>query len=169
MPNLKNVNGLTPRELLTSVIEAIPTAFKPMCGEEPLASSLGAPEHSSVWITAGIPFKGEPPWDLTLLLPEKTATGLTQAFVGFETPSDSPDMNDAVGELVNVLAGHVIERLESIGRKTAMTLPQVARGQDIDLHPAGFASQIFLNCPSPQGQFWIRISVKPDSSGSTPA
>jgi hypothetical protein len=154
-------NDAFPRVLLTAVVQAIPTAFKPMCGDVPVASSLGTPEAKDIWIAAGIPFKGSPPWDLTLLLPEQTAPALTQAFVGFEIPPDSPDMNDAVGELVNVLAGHVIERLEAVGHKTAMTLPGVTRGDQIVLHLAGCTSEIFLNCQTPPGHFWVRLAIMP--------
>jgi chemotaxis protein CheX len=157
-------NDAFPRVLLTAVVQAIPTAFKPLCGDGEVASRLGVPEPADVWIAAGIPFKGSPPWDLTLLLPAATAPALAQAFVGFEIPLDSPDMNDAVGELVNVLAGHVIERLDAAGHKTAMTLPVVERGDQFVLHPPGFASEIFLNCQSPPGPFWLRLAIKSESA-----
>jgi hypothetical protein len=148
-----------PRALLLAVTQAIPSALEPVCGGTPARSGVAAPDAADVQIAAGIPFTGSPPWDLSLLFPGATAGALALAFAGFEIPLDSPDMNDAVGELVNVLAGHVIERLEAAGHKSKMTLPAVTRADAIVLHPPGVANEIFLVYDIPQGRFWVRLTV----------
>lgn len=150
-----------PRALLPAVLEAVPSAFAPVCGAEPVGSGVAAPAEADVALAAAIPFTGDPPWELTLLFPGATALALAAAFAGFEIPVDSADMNDAVGELVNVLAGHVVERLEAAGWKSRMTLPAVTRGDKVTLYPPDVANQIFLVYQAPQGRFWIRLTVAP--------
>lgn len=157
-----------PRILLTAVIEAVTTSFEPFCGENPVSTGLVKPTAEDFWITTSIPFKGSPPWVLSLLFPLDTALAFTQAFAGMEIPADSPDMNDAVGELVNVLAGHVIERLDVAGRTTKMTLPSVARAEAFNLEPPEFERQLFLSYKCPHGRFWLRVGIAPDPTAGTP-
>jgi len=80
-------------------------------------------------VLAVISLVGSVEWSICLGLPKDTACALTEKFAGFEIPFDSDDMGDAVGELVNVLAGEVKLKLDKRGVKAELSLPSVIRGK----------------------------------------
>lgn len=75
-----------------------------------------------------ISFVGTLPWTLILALPQSTAISMMCQFAGFEIPYTSADMIDAVGELVNILAGAASSEAEAVQIQSRMSLPSVARG-----------------------------------------
>lgn len=148
-----------PMKVLTAVTEAIQTSFTPFCGGSVTGPSLAVPAEGDIYIAAGIPFSCTPPWILTLLLPKASALAMTKALAGIDIPLESTDMTDAVGELVNILAGHVVERMEVAGHQSAMSLPMVARGEHVKFYPAHAANLRMLSYHTPAGRFWIRITL----------
>jgi chemotaxis protein CheX len=145
--------------VLTAVTDAIQTSFTPFCGGNATGPTLAVPAEDEIYIAAGIPFSGAQPWILTLLLPKVSALALTKALAGIDIPLESTDMTDAVGELVNILAGHVVERMETAGHKSSMSLPMVARGEHVKFYPPHAANLRMLNYETPAGRFWIRITL----------
>jgi CheY-specific phosphatase CheX len=79
-------------------------------------------------IVGMISLLGDVHWSVMLALPSETATALAAAFAGFVIDYDSEDMGDLVGEIVNVLAGDVLLRLEGLGVAADMSLPAIMRG-----------------------------------------
>ncbi len=82
---------------------------------------------------------------------------MSRKFTGFDVPFDCADMGDVVGELTNVLAGEVVAQLTRRSIQSQMSLPMVARGNDVELlKPTGTPSRR-LEYQSPQGRFWFEI------------
>ncbi|MHC4563480.1 MAG: chemotaxis protein CheX [Planctomycetota bacterium] len=71
---------------------------------------------------------GNVDWTLFLGLPRATAEALAKGFAGMAVPFDSADMADAVCEIMNVLAGMTIKRLEAHGVAANISLPDTLRG-----------------------------------------
>lgn len=100
-------------------------------------------------ITATISFFGDPVWSLVLGLPAQTAVAVADRFMGFDVPFDSPGMADLIGEVVNVMAGEVTNRLGA-----PMSLPTVLRGAAGAGPDAGGERLAFS---TPAGPFWLDL------------
>ena len=155
-------DGAFPPAVADAVEAAVEKTFAAICGEKPIQQPSGQQTGSCACVIGIISFVGETPWSLSLALADDTAPALVHKFVGFEIAFDSPDMGDAVGELVNVLAGDVVAQLEQRRIKAQMTLPTVARGSAIQLFPESGTAAVQLDYASKQGSFWVRLmSAKP--------
>lgn len=149
-----------PQVLVDSVCEGVldtfPIFFGPLdsCGEDKVN---GAGSEGFIGI---ISFVGTLPWTLIMAIPQTTATSVAGKFAGFEIPFESPDMLDAIGELVNILAGTVSAKAEAASIKSKMSLPSVTRGplqvllpDDAPIHRLHFTSA--------QGPFRVKIITAP--------
>ncbi len=145
-----------------AVRDAAADFFRSSCGlkyqERPDDAQSGA------GIMSTIAFMGDQPWSFSLVLPDRTAVALARAFVGFDIPVDSPDMGDAIGEVVNVIAGGICARLDARGIKCQMSLPTVVRGENVSvLVPSGALTKR-MEFTGPNGACWFRL-VKARSMG----
>jgi chemotaxis protein CheX len=123
-------------------------------------SNTGAPTDGLVSV---ISLVGDIAWSLMVGVPRETAAMLAAAFTGFEVPDDGADMADVVGELVNVLAGFVVNNLEGIGIVANLSLPTVVRGRNIEMMaPEGLPSTR-MDFSSTPGNFWVQVAVSKHS------
>lgn len=102
---------------------------------------------------------GDVEWGLVVGIPRDTAPKLAEGFTGFEIPFDSDDMGDAIGELTNLLAGDVKVNLDRVGVASDISLPQVFRGEGIEvLRPPRVPSMV-LSFESSCGPFWVAVTT----------
>jgi chemotaxis protein CheX len=152
-----------PRVICDAVRDAAADFFRSSCRlvhqEKPDDS-----EQSGAGIMSTIAFMGDHAWSFSLVLPDHTAVTLTKAFVGFDIPIDSPDMGDAIGEVVNVIAGGICSRLDAKGIKCQMSLPMVMHGENVSLFVPSGALTERMEFAGPNGVCWLRL-VKARSSG----
>ena len=92
-----------------------------------------------------------------------TITAIVRKFAGFDIPFDSADMGDAIGELVNVLAGDIVARLHTVGKKAQMSLPTIMRGQNIEMFLSASSPEIMRGFDSKEGSFWYKLGVAKSS------
>jgi CheY-specific phosphatase CheX len=145
--------------LINGVKQAVVSTFTMICGAEPSCENSNPDEPTLDGMVGIISFVGDLSWCLMLGLPRETSTKIATAFAGFEIEYDSDDMGDLIGELANVLAGAVVERMEAIKIKAQMSLPTVARGHDVQLllpHALPFPRMTF---DAAQGKFWVKVVV----------
>lgn len=135
-------------------------------GSTPDTSPADEARSSAMLTTIG--FTGDPPWSLTMLFSAEDAARLATQFAGFDLPIDSPDLGDAVGELLNVLAGEVVAQLDSRQVPARMSLPTVTRGKTVEVasRPGLLVSQ--WQCRLPQGRFGVRLIAR-ESAAPGPA
>ena len=149
----------------TAFPPAIPTAvkaaalefFNSSCKLQATEQAAAPGSAPSAGIMGVISFFGDPVWSFALVMPESTAVAAANGFAGFEIPFDSPDMGDMIGEMANVMAGDIVARLEAARVKAQMSLPTVARGQDVELLPPSNAHEMRLHFTSPSGGFQLRL------------
>lgn len=137
MQNLQVISGndsskVVPEVLVEGVRLGILETFEMICGELP-ANASTTEEETSDGMVGMMSFAGDLPWSLMLLMPKKTAIEFSGIFAGTEIAFDSPDMGDMIGELTNVISGPITAQLEKLGVKAQMSLPTVARGNDVQL------------------------------------
>lgn len=116
-------------------------------------------ECSGPGVVAMISMVGDPSWTMGMSLPEATARDLIEKFCGFAIPFDSPDMGDAMGELVNVIGGDLVGAMEARGVKSHLSLPVVTRGVNVEVMlPVGSPS-MKLSYSCPQGKFLVKLAT----------
>jgi chemotaxis protein CheX len=146
-----------PAPIADAVRQATKATLASICGADPAPLASGQKPQPCPSVVGVISFAGTLAWSFALVLPEKTAQAMAEKFAGFPIPFDGPDMSDVVGELANVLAGDISARLDVKGISAQMSLPTVARGQDVELLlPPGLPT-LYLGYVVPQGPFWFRL------------
>ncbi len=108
-------------------------------------------------IIAVISLMGDIEWSVFLGLPSVTATLLCEKFAGFTIPFDSEDMGDAIGELVNILAGEVKAKLDAKGIKAEISLPSVMRAKSLDVLTQHTSRAISSCFDSKAGKLWTGV------------
>jgi CheY-specific phosphatase CheX len=81
-------------------------------------------------------FVGDVPFTCVLHLPREVAEGLVESFSGMRLPFDGDELPDAVGELLNVIAGEIVAEAERKGLRLRMGTPSVTRGRSLRPLPA---------------------------------
>jgi chemotaxis protein CheX len=110
-------------------------------------------------IVAVVSLVGDVSWGLHIGLPKETAAAVAERFAGFPIPFESNDICDAVGEIVNILAGDVKARLDPCGVKVNISLPSLMRCGEIEIllfHNAQSRNWCF---DSEAGPFWVEINA----------
>jgi len=117
---------------------------------------------STLWMNEGIvgiiSLVGDLSWSVSLGLPKKSAITFAKQFAGFDINYDSEDMDDVTGELINVLAGDIIAKLDAVGTSVYMSLPIVARGNKMGIHVPDRLPKIQLHCTLNGKQFAISLT-----------
>lgn len=159
-----------PKVLTDSVSNSVTSIFQRIIGAEPVFEGNGEDRKLGDGVIGIISFVGDISWLLMLVLPRKSATGISSKFCGFDVEYESEDMGDVVGELANVLAGDLVSRLKDESINVAMSLPTVMRGHDVEpLLPRGLPQEKLLYSV-PQGRFLVRLAGASTSDfiGMTP-
>ncbi len=146
-----------PPVISNAVRDAALNFFKSSCG---LKYVENPPDSAETWCSAimsTISFVGDPPWTFALVLPDDAAVMVAHTFAGFDIPFDSPDMGDVLGEVVNVLSGEIVARLDAKGIKLQMSLPTVIRGHNVCLHVPSSVSTTQLMFSGPKGTCWFKL------------
>jgi CheY-specific phosphatase CheX len=146
-----------PAAIAGAVTAAVETTFSAMCGEIPVRDGTGPDHHPAAVIVGFISFVGDLAWSLAWGFTRDSALAIAQKFSGFEFQFESPDMGDVVAELVNVLAGDVVAKLDSRLIKAQMSLPTVARGQALELMPDRGRGVFHAHYTTTYGTFWFRL------------
>ena len=113
----------------------------------------------SVGLVGTIYFVGDLTWSLNLIFPRLTAGCLIQKFSGMDIDYDSPEMEDAVGELANVVGGAVGASFHDHGINVQMSLPMVVRCPDLQTLMPVDLSLTVIGYLSTKGNLWLKTRV----------
>jgi len=72
-------------------------------------------------------------------------------------------VNDAIGELTNMLAGFLKSRLDNSGLKCSMTIPTVVRGRDFKITPVSGVVRKAVFFRSDGGKVLVEALLKPNA------
>lgn len=142
------------------VVDAVGSAMTWVAGEEPQLRGEDpvAEALRCEGVVGCISLVGDVDWSLVLSIPRATAPALAGNFAGFEIPFDSPDMGDAVGEMANLVAGEVKVQLDGIGLSAEISLPQVFRGEIIEVLQLPHLPSKLLTFECSCGPLWVAIA-----------
>jgi chemotaxis protein CheX len=123
-------------------------------------------EHVSKFkcsLSAMIGFAGFKQGNLTIHAPEKVAIGLTQNFIGTEIEEINEDVQDAMGELANMIAGSLKPIISNGGKSIELSLPSVVYGKEYTMTVVSKADWIIVPFTVSHGQFLVGLEFKNQS------
>jgi CheY-like chemotaxis protein len=127
----KLIDSLPDREGPSAVPygDVVPASFTEMMSQMAAVNVSPAQDDPAVRngriVFGTIAILGEVQWSVVLGFEQEAAESIVKAFVGMEIPFDSPDMGDAVAELVNIVAGEIKRQLDVRGVQVEISLPVV--------------------------------------------
>ncbi|GHV11273.1 hypothetical protein AGMMS49938_01650 [Fibrobacterales bacterium] len=89
--------------------------------------------------------------------PEKSALNVVNKFLGEKYEQLGPDVSDAVGELVNIIAGYVKKFIQN--EKFGISLPSIARGPKHMVFMPKYAPTIVIPFNSECGTFVLEAAL----------
>ncbi len=93
-------------------------------------------------------------------LPENVAFAITSSFLGLDVDEINEDVQDAVGEIANMLGGNVKTELSDAGRDIALSLPSTIYGESYDFRPSDEAERIIIPFKVPGGEFFVELELE---------
>lgn len=95
---------------------------------------------------------------VVLSFPSETATRIVELFTGCKIEVDDPDFADAVGELVNMVAGGA--KVEFENRRVSISCPSVIVGANHRVFQQKNSPIIEIPCECECGAFSLLVSMK---------
>lgn len=132
------------------------------CGTPAIKTEAAA----SYDVSAIIGFTGEVDGAVVLSFPEAIARRIVTLFTGSEVASKE-DLSDAVGELVNMIAGGA--KAQFTNKKVSISCPSVVIGTGHIVHGKKDTITVVIPASCDCGEFAIEIAMKTANSGSTAA
>ncbi len=114
-------------------------------------------------IAGAVGFTGDYNGVIYLYASAKFARKITGILLGIsdEEIEGNEMVNDALGELTNMVAGHIKSRLCDRGAACVMTIPAVVRGNDFRIEPVSGANRQTLYFQCNGGQVLVEVLIKP--------
>lgn len=111
-------------------------------------------------LSAMVGFAGFKQGNLAIHLPEAVAKGLTGDFLGVEVDEINEDVQDAMGELANMLAGSLKPFISENGEKVDLSLPSVVYGEEYTLTVVNESDWIIIPFTVSHGDFLVGLELK---------
>lgn len=96
---------------------------------------------------------------LAIHLPNSVAMAITGSFLGMEIEEINEDVEDAVGELANMLAGGIKTVLSDKGKDIALSIPTIISGREYDFQSTKEAESFIIPFSSSSGEFMIELQL----------
>lgn len=97
---------------------------------------------------------------LAIHMPNKVAMAITGSFLGMDVEEMNEDVEDAVGELANMLGGNVKAILSENGRDIDLSLPSTIIGKQYDFQPTREAERVIIPFVCEAGEFAIDLQLE---------
>ncbi len=151
-------------DIIQCFAAATVSTFEQMCSlqlqtRKPYIKKVG----SSVWGVSGVMgITGDVSGVVVLTLPEKTALGGVNAFVGESFTKVDASVIDGVKELTNIIVGTAKAKLSERGHEYNFSLPKVVIGHNYITNQGEDSNVIVIPFACKFGEFILDISIKPN-------
>ncbi len=150
--DLEHLVGSAVTEVMTTMmsfrVQQTPTAINFASGEGHIASAVG--------------FIGKTTGVVYLYASDRFARQMTCRLLGLEDSDIDGDemVNDAMGELANMVVGHIKSRLVDRGLACVLTIPSIIRGSSFSIEPVSSAERrvYFFDCD--QSRLGVEVMLK---------
>lgn len=97
---------------------------------------------------------------LAIHLPSVVARAITSNFLGMEVTEINEDVEDAVGELANMLGGNVKTILSERGKDIELSMPSTITGKSYDFQTTKDAERHVISFVSEAGNFSVELQLE---------
>jgi len=120
-------------EYINPFISSTSNVFKTMVGIEPIKGDVyvkKANERMAYDVSGVIGLAGQASGSIVISLPTKLALKIVEGFLGEKKTEIDDDVTDAVGEILNMIAGGAKQIFSQIGLSFKISIPNVIVGRD---------------------------------------
>jgi len=128
------------------------------------APMIKANSTTSFDVTGIIGMSGDVVGSVVLSLPGSTAQGVVERFTGSDVSVESDDFADAIGELVNMIAGGA--KAMFADRSVSISCPSVVLGQNHRIASPKHVPCVVIPCRTDCGELAIEVMI--DDCKSSP-
>jgi chemotaxis protein CheX len=111
-------------------------------------------------ITGVVGLTGTTKGVLAVHIPHNVAFAITGNFLGIELDEVNEDVEDAIGELANMVGGNVKSLLSEKGRDIDLSLPSTVSGKEYGFHTIKGAEKIVIPFRSDTGVFFVELQLE---------
>jgi chemotaxis protein CheX len=157
--------GISEEVLVKQFYSDVQDVFTTMVGVEDLLHLpllVDPKTHFSDCITAMVGFAGLFNGLVSLHVPQKLALSFTSSMIGMEITELNDDVNDALGEIANMIAGSFKHHLSKDGHEVRLSTPSVVSGKEYVISSGSLANTLTLLFDSDNEWFMISIVVEID-------
>jgi chemotaxis protein CheX len=149
-------------DLREQIIAATVEIFTSMVMMEIAVSSTENVEYGKLenTITGVIGLAGTHKGVLAVHLPYAVAFAITGNFLGIELDEMNEDVEDAIGEIANMLGGNVKSILTEKGRDINLSLPSTISGKEYGFHTIKGAERIVIPFNCENGTFYVELQIE---------
>lgn len=97
---------------------------------------------------------------LAIHIPHPVALAITSSFLGIEVNEINEDVEDAVGELANMLGGNVKTVLTENGRDIELSLPSTISGASYNFQPSKDVQKVVVRFSTAHGPFLAELQLE---------
>ena len=123
---------------------------------EPM-SKLGPLQQS---ITGMVGLAGTHKGVLAVHFPNQVAMEVTGSFLGMEVDEINADVQDAIGEIANMLGGNLKTILSDRGKDIQLSLPSTISGDQYSFSSQVDVDQVILPFQAPGGVFYVEVELE---------
>lgn len=155
--------NMTEEQLLKSLIKDVQEVFINMVGVEDLMHlpiQIDATTHFKECLTAMVGLAGTYNGLVSVHIPWPLAISFTSLMLGMEVTEIDDDVNDAMGEIANMIAGSFKQHLSKGGSDIQLSTPSVVNGSDYMVSSGNNLENITLKFDTNEEWFMVSLSIE---------
>jgi len=152
----------TEEQLTTYIIDATRDVFTTMVMMDPMHEyPLKEPvKRFKCSITGMVGFAGMYSGVISIHCPVSLALKITSSMLGMECEEVNEDLNDAIGEISNMLAGGVKQVLTKSGLDVKLSIPTVISGEDYTVNSLSDSDCVVIPFAIDDEKFLVGLTLK---------
>lgn len=155
--------NMTEEQLIKSLIKDVQDVFVNMVGVEDLMHlpiQIDVTTHFKECLTAMVGLAGTYNGLVSVHLPWALAMSFTSLMLGMEVTEINEDVNDAMGEIANMVAGSFKQHLSKGGSDIQLSTPSVVNGADYFVSSGHSLENITLKFATDEEWFMVAVSIE---------
>lgn len=155
--------NMNEEELIKSLIKDVQDVFINMVGVEDLMHlpiQIDVTTHFKECLTAMVGLAGTYNGLVSIHVPWPLAIGFTSLMLGMEVTEIDDDVNDAMGEIANMIAGSFKQHLSKGGSDIQLSTPSVVNGADYLVSSGNNLENITLKFATVEEWFMVSLSIE---------
>ena len=162
-PETLSALNTTEERLTKALTKDVQEIFSSMVGVEDilyLPPQMDQTSHFKNCLTAMVGLAGSYSGLVSIHVPWPLALSFTSLMLGMEVTEIDDDVNDAMGEIANMIAGSFKQHLSKGGSDIQLSTPSVVNGSNYTITSAGNIENITLKLAADEEWFMVSLSIE---------